>query len=66
MPEETAAGAAVHQGLSFQVVEEGDAIYYLAEFRVRDGDKLDFAINVSPTPESAPLKVSFSQSFYSE
>ena len=52
--------------LDFQVVEEGDAIYYLAEFRVRDGDKLDFAINVSPTPESAPLKVSFSQRFYSE
>lgn len=52
--------------LDFQVVEEGDAIYYLAEFRVGDGDKLNFDIKVSPTPESRPLKVSFSQSFFSE
>lgn len=52
--------------LDFQVVEEGDAIYYLAEFRFHDGDKLNFDIKVKPTPEAAPLKISFSQSFFAD
>lgn len=52
--------------LDFQVVEEGDAIYYLAQFLIRDGDNLNFDIKVKPTPEARPLKVSFSQSFFSE
>jgi len=52
--------------LDFKVVEEGDAIYYLAEFRFGDGDKLNFDIKVKPTPETAPLKVSFSQSFFED
>ncbi|MEE2730295.1 MAG: DUF4426 domain-containing protein [Pseudomonadota bacterium] len=52
--------------LQFQVVEEGDAIYYLAEFRIHDGDQLDFDIKVKPTPEVPQLKVSFSQEFYTD
>ncbi len=52
--------------LDFKVVEEGDAIYYLAEFRVHDGDELNFDIKVKPTPETVPLKISFSQSFYAD
>ena len=52
--------------LEFQVVEEGDAIYYLAEFKIHDGDKLDFDIKVKPTPQAAPLKVNFNQSFFAD
>lgn len=52
--------------LNFQLVQEGDAIYYLAEFRFGDGDKLNFDITVKPTPEAAPLKIRFSQHFYSD
>ena len=52
--------------LDFQVVEEGDAVYYLAEFRFHDGDKLNFDVKVKPTPDAASLKVSFSQSFFAD
>lgn len=52
--------------LDFKVITEGDAIYYLAEFLVRDGETLNFDIKISPTPEAAPLKVKFSQTFYSD
>ena len=50
--------------LDFQMVEEGDAIYYLAQFLTSDGGKLNFDIKVKPTPEASPLKVSFEQSFF--
>ena len=50
--------------LEFTMVTEGDAIYYLAEFLVGNGEKLNFEINVKPTPERAPLKVQFTQAFY--
>ena len=52
------------QPLEFRVVTEGDAIYYLAEFLVGNGEKLDFDISVKPTPERKPIKVQFSQAFY--
>lgn len=52
--------------LDFQVVEEGDAIYYLAQFLVSDGNTLNFDIKVKPTPEAAPLKVRFSQIFFAD
>ncbi len=52
--------------LKFKLITEGDAIYYLAEFLVRDGDKMNFDINVQPTPDHAPMKLSFSQAFFSE
>ena len=52
--------------LDFKLVTEGDAIYYLAQFPTREGDQLDFDIKVRPTPEHAPLKLSFSQAFFSD
>jgi hypothetical protein len=52
--------------LDFQLVQEGDAIYYLAEFRFGDGDKLDFDISIKPTPQAEPLKIRFSQSFFAD
>lgn len=52
--------------LNFKVVEEGEAIYYLAEFLVHEGDKMDFDIQVRPTPDHAPMKLSFSQIFYGD
>lgn len=50
--------------LDFKVVEEGPAIYYLAEFLVKEGDKLNFDIQVKPTPEHSAMKLSFSQAFF--
>ncbi len=52
--------------LDFKLVTEGNAIYYLAEFLIGNGEKLDFDIKVKPTPEYAPIKVEFSQEFFTE
>ena len=52
--------------LDFKIVTEGDAIYYLAEFLIGDGEKLNFDISVKPTPDRAPIKVKFSQEFFQD
>lgn len=52
--------------LDFKVVSEGDAIYYLAEFLIGNGEKLNFDIVVQPTPEASPIKVSFTQEFFQD
>ncbi len=52
--------------LDFKVVTEGEAIYYLAEFLIGNGEKLNFDIKVQPTPDHAPIKVAFSQEFYQD
>lgn len=52
--------------LDFKMVTEGDAIYYLAEFLVGNGEKLNFDIKVKPTPESPEIKVTFSQEFFQD
>ena len=50
--------------LEFNVITEGAAIYYLAEFFLDDGERLSFSVNVQPTPQYRGLKVSFDQTFY--
>ena len=50
--------------LDFNVITEGSAIYYLAEFFLDDGERLSFEINVQPTPQYRGLKVSFDQTFF--
>src|SRR5262245_9269943 len=40
--------------LDFKVVTEGEAIYYLAEFLIGNGERLNFDIKVEP-PGSAPI-----------
>lgn len=50
--------------LDFNVITEGSAIYYLAEFFIDNGERLSFEINVQPTPQYRGLKVSFDQTFF--
>jgi len=52
--------------LDFKVVSEGDAIYYLAEFLIGNGEKLNFDIAVQPTPQTNPIKIKFSQQFFQD
>jgi hypothetical protein len=52
--------------LDFKVVTEGDAIYYLAEFLIGNGEKLNFDITVQPTPQTNPIKIKFSQQFFQD
>lgn len=52
--------------LSFKMVTEGDVIYYLAEFMIGNGEKLDFNVKVKPTPESPVITIKFSQEFFQD
>ena len=51
-------------GLKFSVVNEGDAIYYLADFTFSDGELLKFAIDVKPLGSSLSETLNFEQLFY--
>ena len=52
--------------LQFDLVNEGPAIYYLAQFHFKSGENQHFKIKVEPLPGYPPLVVKFSQSLYSD
>jgi hypothetical protein len=52
--------------LQFQMVGEGDAIYYLAETIVANNELLRFSITIRPTPQSNPIKLNFEQTFFTK
>jgi hypothetical protein len=53
------------QVLRLREVREADAIYYLGEARFNDRDELDFEIEASIPGEARPIRVRFSQQFFS-
>lgn len=50
--------------LDMREVREGNAIYYLAEVAVSDGETLDFVINVAPSGSTASQTVNFRKQFF--
>lgn len=52
--------------LEFQTIDEGEAIYYIAPFRISDQDTVRFTIEVLPEGERVPVDVKFSQKFYQQ
>ena len=50
--------------LSFKRVQEGDAIYYLAQFRYREGKTMVFEFEAAPYGDSKTLPVRFSRELY--
>jgi hypothetical protein len=54
------------QSLAVREVREGDAIYYLAEPRISDGDTLEFQLDVIVQGESEPITARFRQQFFSQ
>lgn len=50
--------------LTFKEVREGDAIYYLADFRFSDEELLKFTIDVTPQGSNRAETVQFEQTFY--
>jgi len=49
--------------LAFREVREGDAIYYLAEFKHTDRDVLRFQVDIVP-PDGQPQQLKFQQKMY--
>lgn len=53
--------------LGFRQVTEGEAVYYLADFRIVDDEQLlTFDLNVQPEEQGPEYKLQFQQKFYVE
>ncbi|KAA8981220.1 DUF4426 domain-containing protein [Halospina sp. K52047b] len=52
--------------LSFRRVQEGDAVYYLAQFQYRQGELLIFELEPAPYGDSTTLPVRFSRELYDD
>lgn len=47
-------------------IRDGQAIYYLADFPVRNEEVLDFEVNVQPQQASEPYTLRFRQQFFTK
>ncbi len=52
--------------LAFREINEGDAIYYLAQAQVSNYETLKFDIKVSPADKKITTSVKFKQQFYTD
>lgn len=52
--------------LDFRPVREGDALYYIAEFRFPHREALRFELQVKPRAADAPVSLEFRQTIYAE
>ncbi|MGB0957179.1 MAG: DUF4426 domain-containing protein [Litorivicinus sp.] len=50
--------------LSFQTIDEGVAIYYLAPFRISDDEVMRFDLEIIPEGTNTAIDVTFNQRFY--
>ena len=50
--------------LEFKEIKEGNAIYYLADTKITDGEFLKFEINVVPEGETRPMRLHFNKRFF--
>jgi hypothetical protein len=55
-----------NRGVQFREVNEGNAIYYLATFRVDNEETLDFNLEVQPQGRDRPIHVEFRQQFFTD
>jgi hypothetical protein len=50
--------------LEFKEIKEGNAIYYLAEAKISDGEFLKFEIKIKPEGESRAARLNFNKRFF--
>jgi len=50
--------------IELREIREQDAIYYIGEFPVIDGEIVNFNLEVTPAGESQSIRAKFSQDFY--
>ena len=54
------------RALQVREINEGDAIYYIAETPINNNETLKFSFQITPAGESAPYQLSFEEQFYSD
>ena len=52
--------------LDFREISEGQATYYLAAFRIDNGDPQHFFITVQPEDSNTPLELEFTRTLYTD
>lgn len=52
------------QSLRMREVREGEAIYYLGEPRIGEGERLDFELRITPEGTGEPIALRFTQTFH--
>ena len=52
------------KGLEFREIREGNAIYYLAESKISDGEFLKFELKITPEGETEPARLRFDKRFF--
>ena len=52
--------------LEFQMISEGDAVYYLGETIIANNETLNFDIKIKPTPQHSGIKLNFKQTFFTD
>ena len=50
--------------LEFREITEGNAIYYLAETKISDGEFLKFELKITPEGEQQPARLKFDKRFF--
>lgn len=50
--------------VDMRAVEDGDAVYYIGELPIEDGDVLDFDVQVQPEGSAQPLQLRFREQFF--
>ncbi|NOR41970.1 MAG: DUF4426 domain-containing protein [Gammaproteobacteria bacterium] len=50
--------------LEFKEITEGNAIYYLAETKISDGEFLKFDVKILPQGEKKPARLKFNKRFF--
>lgn len=52
--------------LEFQTIDEGEAIYYIAPFRISDEETMRFTLEALPEDARIPVEARFTQKFYKQ
>lgn len=52
------------QQLTFQKIDEGNALYYIGSFRFTEEERLKINLNVQPDPNMPAYSIVFEQTFY--
>jgi hypothetical protein len=58
--------AGQHRTIPMREIKDGDAIYYIGEFRIADEETLKFTIEVTPSGESSSHMVRLTQQFFAK
>ncbi len=52
------------QTIDMREIHEGEAIYYIGEFRINNAETLDFKVSVNPEQQEKTHEISFRQEFF--